>query len=156
MPEAPRQVHYIRMELPPDATDDERESLWNAVIDLAEKYSDEFDYDINVDGSAWYPPVDLEETTPYLVALGNLRRFIYQRESRNSPTDAEVLHRTLQELHNQGMSKDDMIIHLESQRAINDVVLRKQSVEDNLTDALSMVTGYCSPYQQIKFQPGTT
>lgn len=152
----PVQVQYIRIELPPDATEEEKDSVWNAVTDLAEKYSEEFDYDIPVEGGAWWVEEEPEETTPYMVALGNLHSFIFEQDSSNSPVDAAVLHRMLQALHNLGMSKEDMIIHLERKRAINDVTLRRQSAEDNLTDALSMVTGFCSPHMEIKFQAGTT
>lgn len=152
---SPKQVHYIRVELPPDATEEERDTLWKEVTDLAVKYSEEFDYDIHVDGGAWWREEDLDETTPYLVALGNLRRFINKRDIKNSPTEAHELHGILQELHERGMSKEDMMTHLERLRAINDVVRRNQSVEDNITDALSMVTGFCSPHMAIKFQAGT-
>lgn len=151
----PVQVHYIRIELPPDATEEEKASVRKAVTDLAEKYSEEFDYDIHVDGGAYWVDQEPEETTPYMVALGNLRRFIQKRDINNSPTEAHELHGLLQRLHDLGMSQQDMIVHLERVRAINDVVLRNQSVENNLTDALSMVTGFCSPHMKIKFQAGT-
>jgi hypothetical protein len=154
MPE-PRQVHYIRIELPPDATDEERESLWNAVTELAEKYSEEFDYDINVDGSAWYPSVDLEETTPYLVALGNVNRMLQHSKAYEHPTDAAVLRDNLQRLHQLGMSQPDMVLHLEIRRALNAAITRNVQIEDNVTTALDMVRGYVSEPMQIKFQAGT-
>ncbi len=152
----PEQVHYIRLELPAVSTEEQRDKLFAAVTDLADKYRDEFDYDINVDGGAWYPPVE-EETTPYAAARAGLRKLIFgQLTSSDGPVDAEVMRAALQELQRLGMSQQDLIVHLECERAINSVALRNEQVENNLLNALSMVVGYCSPQMRIDFQAGTT
>lgn len=156
MPESPERCHYIRIEFPPDASETDIDRVRNAVIDVKEGYEDEFDYDIFVSGGAWYPPEDEDESDPYLVAKGNLRRFIYEKRSDNSPTDAFILLGLLAQLHELGMSQLDLHIHLERERAMNEVALRNMQVEKNLLAALDMVTGNVSPQMQVKFQPGTT
>jgi hypothetical protein len=153
----PKRQHFIRIELPPDATPEEIEGLEQAVVELAETKAEEYDYDINVSGGAWYPPVEDEPSTPLEVALSKLRLVIYARPTTNSPTDTMVLRNALQELSKLGMTRPELVIHLERERAVNEVALRNEHVEDNLLAALQMVTGYAdSPYMRIDFQAGTT
>lgn len=155
MPE-PELAHYIRVEFPPDATEEERDRFAIALSEVVEKFIDTYDYDISVSGGAWYPPQDEDESNPYLVAKSNLRRFIYGNHSNNSPTDAYMLLGLLDRLRELGMSKQDMIVHLECERAINDVALRNMAVEENLLDALNMVHGTTgNPAMRVPFQAGT-
>lgn len=155
MPDNEQLQRYIRIELPTDATPEEIAGLEKAVTELAEKFSEDYDYDIPVGGGAWYPPVE-SSTEPLPVALSKLRPmlFVYQADSR--VTDAAVLHAHLQKLQELGMSQLDLQIHLERERAINSVVLRNMRMEKNLLVALDMVTGnVANPRDRIAFQPGT-
>lgn len=131
---------FIRIELP-KVDEVDRDRVIRAVLTIIEPYEEEFMVNIPVSGGAWYPP-DLEEhTKPIPAAQAVLRGLVYLRQADNSPTDATMLRNVLQELADRGMSRVDLQIHLERERAINSVVLRNMLVEKNLLDALDMVTG---------------
>lgn len=144
----PKQQHYIRIELPPDATPEEIEGLQQVITETVENVAEAYDYDIEVSGGAWYPPVKEAPTEP----LSILRTMLYTQRADNSPTDAVMLRDALQDLADTGMSKLDLHIHLERARAINEVALRNMMVEENLLAALDMVTGHVgNPEFRITF-----
>lgn len=151
----PKQQHYIRIDLP-EISETDRDRVAQAVIAVLEGYEEEFMEDIPVSGGAWYPP-EVEESIkstdkPIIVAKGILRGLLYLRQADNSPIDAALLRDALQELANLGMSAVDLQIQLERERAVNSVVLRNMRVEQNLLDALDMVTGNVSnPRFRIAF-----
>lgn len=152
----PERSHFIRIELPPDATPEEVQGLEQAVIDLVLKHSEEYDYDIPVSGGAWYPPVDEPDTRP-AVALSTFRAMLYTLRADNSPTDVVMFRDALQELADLGVSQIDLQIHLERWRAINEVVLRNMQVEENILVALDMVTGHVgNPQFRIGYKAGTS
>jgi len=149
--------HYVRIDLPHDATEEEITGLQAAVVDTVEKLIEVYDYDIVVSGGAWYPPEQEESTEPIPVALGTLHAMLFTQRVDNSPIDAAMFRDALQEIADMGMSKLDLQIHLECERAVNSVALRNMQVEKNLLDALDMVTGLVgSPAFRIGFQAGTT
>jgi hypothetical protein len=145
-----KRLYYIRVELPHDATEEEREDLEKAVVDLAEQKSEEFDYDIFVSGGAWYPPED-ESTHPISVAQGKLHAMIYARPLHDNPVDAALLRDALQELSDLGISQIDLQVYLERERAMNEVALRNMMAEENLLTALDMVVGNVVPLMRVKF-----
>jgi hypothetical protein len=151
---SPERSHYIRIELPHDATPEEIGNLEQAVMEVVEKKIEEFDYDIFVTGGAWYPPKE-ESTEPIPVALSKLRALVYARPLHDNPVDAALLRDQLQHLQDLGMSQTDLQIHLECERSINEVALRNMQVEDNLLTALDMVMGHVAPLMRVKFQAGT-
>lgn len=152
----PPRSHFIRIELPPDATPEEIEGLEQAVIDTVHTKVEEYDYDIDVSGGAWYPPEDDLSTEPIPVAMRNLHTLVYNQQASNSPTDGAQLREALQRLSDLGMSAHDVQICLECERAVNSVALRNMTVEDNLLLALDMVTGNIGTSYRIVFQAGTT
>lgn len=153
---SPQQSHFIRIELPPDATPEEIKGLEQAVDELVDVFIEQYDYDIDISGGAWYPPED-DSTEPIPVALRNLRTLIYSMKVDNSPTDGALLRIALQALQTLGMSQTDLQIHLECERKVNSVALRNMQVEDNLLAALDMVMGNVgNPAYRVDFQAGTT
>jgi len=153
----PERSHFIRIELPPDALPEEVEGLEQAVQEVVDQKIEQYDYDIDVTGGAWYPPVEDEPTNPLTVALSKFRPLLFVYRADNSPTDAAILREHLQGLQELGMSQLDLQIHLECERAINSVALRNMQVEDNLLTALDMVMGNVgNPAYRIGFQAGTT
>lgn len=150
----PKQCRYIRIEFPYDATEDEYDRFAIAVSEVVDKYSDEYDYDISVSGDSWYPPVEYD-VTPLSVAHSKLRSLIYARRLDDNPVNVSVLRASLQELSDLGMSQLDLQIHLERERARNEVAFRNMMAEQNLLSALDMVAGNVVPMMRVKFQAGT-
>jgi hypothetical protein len=151
---SPDLTRYIRIEFPYDATEEEYDRFALAVSEVVDKYSDEFDYDISVSGASWYAPIEYD-VTPLSVAHGKLRSLIYARPLADNPVDASVLRASLQELSDLGMSQLDLQIHLERERAKNEVAFRNMMAEQNLLTALDMVVGNVVPMMRVKFQAGT-
>lgn len=151
----PKQSHFIRIELPPDATPEEIQGLEQAVFALVLKHEEANDYDIAVSGGAWYPPEDNLSTKPLPVALRNLRTLVFEQQASNSPTDGAQLRDALQRVADLGLTSHDLQIHLECERTLNNVALRNMKVEENLLMALDMVTGNIGENHRVVFEAAT-
>ena len=102
----------------------------------------------------WRLPDLLDAYSPYddySEALGALLKMLATGEGIDG---APSLVDRLVELQNQGLSQDDMRVHVERLRAQNEVTTRDEQIEDRCMLALDLITGYHR--NPLKWEPEAT